>query len=100
MPIEIEECKSTASLRRFVQFSFDLYSKAGFWIPTIKKGELRSLLPLSNPAFKNCEARFWIARLNGKPAGRTGAIISQEANKKTGLKMRRLTVQNLLTTWK
>jgi hypothetical protein len=91
MSITIELCDSPAKLKTFVQFPYDLYHRETNWIPPLRKQEAIALRPDMNPALKDCSSQFWIARDNGKPAGRTGAIINPAYNEKTKTKMARLT---------
>ncbi len=56
----------------------------------MKDDELKSLQPETNPAYKNCDAQFWIALKDGKVAGRVGAIINKPYNEKTGENLARL----------
>ncbi|HTN16462.1 MAG TPA: GNAT family N-acetyltransferase [Chitinophagaceae bacterium] len=84
MSLTIKACTSDADYKAFVQFPFDLYKGNRYWVPPMKKDELNSLRPETNPAFKNCEAQFWLALKDGKVAGRVGAIINKPYNEKTG----------------
>lgn len=84
MSLIIKPCTDPADFKAFVQFPFDLYKGNKYWVPPMKKDELNALQPATNPAFKNCEAQFWIALDNGKVVGRVGAIINKLYNEKTG----------------
>jgi hypothetical protein len=84
MSIIIKPCTTAADFKAFVQFPFDLYKGNKFWVPPMKKDELNSLQPATNPAFANCDAQFWIATDKGKTVGRVGAIINKLHNESTG----------------
>src|SRR5689334_21067713 len=84
MPVTIKPCSDAKDFKAFVQFPYDLYKSNRFWVPPMKKDELNALQAATNPAFKNCEAQFWIALKDGKVAGRVGAIINRPYNEKTG----------------
>ncbi len=88
---EIIEVKSKKDIKDFVNFQFDLYKNNKYWVPPIKSDEIKTLDPGKNPAFDFCDARFWIARKNGKCVGRIGAIINHAYNKKINKKMGRFT---------
>jgi N-acetylglutamate synthase-like GNAT family acetyltransferase len=91
MSIEIELCDSQNDLKKFVQFPYDHYRNNPYWVPPLKKEELKALQKTTNPGLKNCTSRFWIALQQGKVVGRTGAIINEAYNKKTGKKFCGLT---------
>ncbi len=90
MSIVIKACETTHDLKKFVQLPYELYSTNPYWVPPIKQDELKALQRVSNPAFDNCEAKFWVAYKNNKAVGRIGAIINHAANEKTGEKMCRI----------
>ena len=91
MSVKIQPCDTSADLKKFVQFPYDLYKGNKYWVPPMKKDELNSLQPETNPAFKTCEAQFWIAVKDGKVAGRIGAIINKAYNEQVGTKLGRIT---------
>jgi len=87
---EIKEVISKEQRMQFVGFPFDLYRSDQYWVPPIKKDEIKQLQPSTNPSFENCEAKFWIAVDNERCLGRIGAIINHEYNIKTGEKKGRI----------
>ncbi len=91
MLVTIQPCNTIADLKKFAQFPYDLYKDNKYWVPPMFKDELHALQPASNPAFKNCDAQFWIAIKHGKVAGRIGAIINKAYNEKTGTRLGRIT---------
>lgn len=90
MSVIIKACDSATDFRAFVQFPFDLYKGNAYWVPPMKNDEFNALQAHSNPAYKNCDARFWIALRGNKVVGRVGAIINKPSNEKTGEAMCRL----------
>lgn len=86
MTLEIREIDSKSDRKQFVDFQFDLYKGKQFWVPPIKKDELKALSPESNPAFSFCDVKAWLAFKNGKPVGRICAIIQHKYNEKVGVK--------------
>lgn len=91
MSVTIQPCDTVADLKKFVQLPYDLYKGNAYWVPPMKKDELKSLQPSTNPAFKNCDAQFWIAIKDGKVAGRIGAIINKAYNEQVRTKLGRIT---------
>jgi GNAT superfamily N-acetyltransferase len=83
MTIELKEVKSDADIKTFVNFQFAVYKGSKFWVPPIKKDEIKALSPKTNPAYKFCDAAFWLAYKDGKCVGRIGAIVNHAYNKKT-----------------
>ncbi len=89
--IEIKEVVSEKDRKEFIDFQFKLYKDNKFWVPPMKKDELKQLSAKTNPAFDFCDAKFWTAWKNGKCVGRIGAVINKDYNKKTGKEMGRFT---------
>lgn len=88
--ISIQEAKTSTDYKKFVDFPYKLYKKNPYWIPPIKKEELKQLKPATNPAFAFCNAKFWTAWQNGHCVGRIAAIINHSYNEKIGRKMGRI----------
>jgi hypothetical protein len=86
----IKEVKTEKEIRRFVNFPFELYKGDCYWVPPIKKDEIKQLKPETNPSMEFCDARFWIAWKDKKCVGRIAGIINPEYNKKTGEKKGRI----------
>ena len=90
MPVTIKPCTTTSDLKAFVQFPYDLYKNNAYWVPPMKNDELKSLQPATNPAFRICDAQFWLALKDGKVVGRVGAIINRPYNEKMGEQLARI----------
>ncbi len=86
----IRSCDNIFDLKKFAQFPYDLYHTNPYWVPPRIGDELKALQPVTNPAFKICEAKFWLAIKDCKVAGRIGAIINKQYNDKTGEQMCRI----------
>ncbi len=82
MPVEIIEVTNAAQRKAFVTLPFNIYKGNKFWAPPLIKDEQKNIMPEYNPAFEFCRAKFWIAKKNGKVAGRIGAIINDRYNEK------------------
>ncbi len=91
MPVEIKEAATLSDRKTFVNFPFILYKGNRFWVPPIKKDEVKALQAKTNPAFDFCKTKFWIAHKDGKVAGRIGGIINNLEIEKTGEKFARFT---------
>ena len=90
MSVVIKACETVGDLKKFVQLPYELYKSNAYWVPPMKADELKSLQYATNPAYENCEAKFWIAVKGNKVVGRVGAIINHAANEKIGEKMCRI----------
>jgi hypothetical protein len=87
---EIKEVIGSGDLKKFVDFPYRLYRGNSYWIPPIKSDEIKQLSPDSNPSFKKCKAKFWIALQNNKCVGRIGAIINFDYIEKTNKQIGRI----------
>ncbi len=91
MAIILQVVSNKKQKHDFVSLPFDIYRNNVYWVPPIKSEELKSFDPGHNPAMRFCDAVFWIAYRDGKPAGRIGAIINHKYNEKVGKKLGRFT---------
>jgi GNAT superfamily N-acetyltransferase len=87
--VTLKEATSKADLKKFVKFPFSLYKDSPYWVPPIINDELESFDKTKNPAFKNAEARFFLAYKNNEIVGRIAAIANWiEINQQQVKKMR------------
>jgi len=91
MKIEIKEVKEPKDYKDFINVQFDIYKGNTYWVPPIKKDEIKALKNEFNPAFRFCSAKFWIATKDGKCVGRIGAIINHKYNENNNVKIGRFT---------
>lgn len=89
MTIEVREVKTEKDYKDFVNVQFIIYKNNKFWVPPIKKDEIKALKTEHNPAFRFCKAKFWNAYKGGTCVGRIGAIINDKYNEKVGAKIGR-----------
>ncbi|MBO5663231.1 MAG: GNAT family N-acetyltransferase [Bacteroidales bacterium] len=89
--IEIIEVNTDTLRKEFALIPYRLYQGNPYWVPPMLQGEIDDITPEKNPYFRFCEAKFWIAQLDGKTVGRIGAIIHHAYIEKTQKKMGRLT---------
>lgn len=67
-------------LRAFVRFNYELYKDCPYAVPDFLEDTLDTFNPKKNPAFRFCEAEFFLARRDGRIVGRVAAIINRRAN--------------------
>lgn len=86
MSVEIREIKSHWDIRKFIQFPNKLYQDNQYYVPSLFIDDLNTLDPNKNPAFQDCQARYWLAYKDGKIAGRVCAILNNLHIEKWGQK--------------
>lgn len=80
--IRISEVTDRRGLREFIRYPFALYRNSPNWVPPLVSDEWSTFLKHKNPAYSYCEARFWLAKRNGKTVGRIVGIRNDKANQK------------------
>ena len=58
--IKIKEVSTSNDWNEFINLPFRIYQNNPYWVPPIKKNELKSFNP-SNDIFKTVEAKFLLA---------------------------------------
>lgn len=87
--ISIHEVISKKDFKEFVKFQIQLYKGNPYFVPPIITDEVSNFDASVNPVFEIASARLFMAKKNGKPAGRIAAIInSYEVEKQNIKKMR------------
>ena len=84
--VEIKKVEGKKALKTFIDFHYDLYKGSEYDVPNLFQDELNTLSPDKNATFEFCEAEYYIAYKDGKPAGRVAAIINNKANERWGRK--------------
>ena len=79
--IEIREIKGRKELKKFISFAYELYKGTPAYVPELQFDELDNLDENKNPAFKTCEAVFYMAYIDGKPVGRICGLLNREYNR-------------------
>lgn len=87
--IKIYEVDTTKKLKKFIDFPHKLYSGSKYWVPPLTFDELNTLRKDKNPAFSHCEASLFLAKKDGKIAGRIAGIINNKYNSETDKKYAR-----------
>lgn len=82
MAVEIREVKTRRELKKFVQFTIDLYKDNPYFIPPLISDEIDTLRTETNPAFDFCESIYYMAYRDGKPVGRIAGIINRVVNER------------------
>lgn len=80
MTIIIKKVRSKDELRKFIQFSIDLYEGNEYFVPPLIYDERATLERSRNPAFDHCDACYFLAYRNDEIVGRIGAIINHKSN--------------------
>ena len=83
MSVEIRVIpKDKKSLKKFVQFGTDMYKGNDYFVPPLRMDDVNTLSPDVNPAFELCDAEYFMAFRDGKPAGRMlqSSIASQTSS--------------------
>ncbi len=78
--IHISVVTTKKELKAFVRFNYELYKDCPYAVPDFLEDTLDTFNPRKNPAFRFCEAAFFLARRDGKIVGRVAAIINHRAN--------------------
>jgi hypothetical protein len=86
MGIEVTTVTSRRDLKRFVTYPIGLLGKYPTYVPPLVSDDMSTFSADKNPAFENAEARFFLARREGRIVGRVAAILSHAANRKYGTK--------------
>jgi len=72
--VEIAPVNGGRDLERFIAFPYDLYRGDPRWVPQLR-ADVRTLLsPARNPFFQHAVAQCFLARTDGRVAGRVAAI--------------------------
>lgn len=84
--VEVKRIKpSRRDLKKFIQYQIDLYKGSPWFVPPLVFDDINTLNPRKNPAFDFCEAEYFMAYRDGKPAGRIAVIINRQLNEKQGM---------------
>jgi hypothetical protein len=86
MGIEVSAVTGQRDLKRFVTYPIGLLGRYPAYVPPLVSDDMSTFSADKNPAFENAEARFFLARREGRIVGRVAAILSHVANRKYGTK--------------
>ena len=82
--ITVSQVSTAKEMRAFVRFNYELYKTCPQAVPDLLEDTLETLDPNCNPAFRFCQAAFFLARRDGRIVGRVAAIINTRANERWG----------------
>ncbi|NQS92031.1 MAG: hypothetical protein HQ574_06435 [Chloroflexi bacterium] len=77
MDIQIKEITTPGELNKFIRFPHSIPRTNSGWVPALDFDELNNLRWDKNPAFEHCQARYFMAYKDEKPAGRVAAIYNK-----------------------
>jgi len=77
MEVTIKEVTTKKDLRKFIRFPHTVHQNDPAWVPALDFDEMNTLSWDKNPAFEHCQARYWLAYLDGKIVGRVAAIYNR-----------------------
>ncbi|MBQ6190813.1 MAG: N-acetyltransferase [Bacteroidaceae bacterium] len=80
----VSQVASAKEMKAFVRFNYELYKDCTYAVPDLLEDTLETLDPNRNPAFRFCEAAYFLARKGDRIVGRVAAIINTRANQRWG----------------
>ena len=80
MSVEVEPVASRGDMREFIELPFRLHANEEQWIPPLRIERRLFLNPRFNAFFKHGEAQLFLARRDGRVAGRISAQIDTAFN--------------------
>jgi GNAT superfamily N-acetyltransferase len=78
--ISITIVTTEAEKNQFIRFPYHHYRDEPYWVAPLLMEQKKLLNTKKNPFFNNAEAAYFLAELNGRPAGRIAAIIDHRYN--------------------
>jgi GNAT superfamily N-acetyltransferase len=81
LPLEVVTVDSKQALKEFIEFPYSLYRGDPFWVPPLRIAVKELLNRAKHPFYVNAEAEFFLARRDGRVAGRIAAILNRNHNK-------------------
>ncbi|HEY9076053.1 MAG TPA: GNAT family N-acetyltransferase [Anaerolineaceae bacterium] len=78
MTIALKEITSLKDLRAFIRFPLSLYRNHPCYVPALFVDDYETLRRDKNPAFEDCQARYWMAYRDNVPVGRIAAILNRK----------------------
>jgi len=75
--VEVMAVSTPAEMDRFIRLPFALYAADPNFVPPLLLERQEALSPSKNPYFQHAEAKFWLARRDGRDVGRISAQIDR-----------------------
>ena len=82
--VSVSQISTSKEMRAFVRFNYELYKDCPYAVPDLLEDTLETFDARRNPAFRFCQAAFFLARREGRIVGRVAAIINTRANERWG----------------
>ncbi len=74
MAVSVEKVVTKKQTREFIKFPYALYKNDTNWVPPLLMDDYRKVNRKKHPFYQHAEAEFFLARKDGKVAGRIAAI--------------------------
>ncbi len=74
--LTIQAVERPADREAFIRLPWRIYRDDPAWVPPLLMERRAHLNPQKNPFFQHAEARFWLARRDGRPVGRISAQVN------------------------
>lgn len=84
--ITVMAVKTAKQMREFVRFPLELYKNCDKYVPALFGDEMNLTNPKKNPMLAECEICCYLAKKDGKTAGRVAAILQKKYNEISGRK--------------
>lgn len=84
MSANVIPVRSRRDMDRFIKFPFTLYRDDPLWVPPLISQERAQFDPDRNPAYRYCDAAFFLVRRDGRTVGRVAALVNRRYLEKTG----------------
>lgn len=82
--VTVSQISTAKEMKAFVRFNYELYKDCPQAVPDLLEDTLEVLDSRRNPAFRFCEAAYFLARRDGRIVGRVAAILNTRANARWG----------------
>ena len=84
MPVTVIKVETKKQLKKFVDFSNELYKDSPYYVPELFDDAMNTLRKDRNAAFEFCDADYFLAYRDGRIVGRIAVIVNKAANEKWG----------------
>ncbi len=78
--IDVVAVDGKSALKEFIELPYSLYRDDAHWVPPLRIAVKELLDRKKHPFYANAEAEFFLARRNGRVAGRIAGIIDRNHN--------------------
>lgn len=84
LKVEQIDLEDRRQVRTFLDLPFKLYRDNPLWVPPIRMDAATQLNPKKHPFYEHSDAGFFLARRDGEPVGRIGALENKPYNRYHG----------------